>query len=212
MERKATTRFLGIDIDCNLTWDTHFNNVISSVAKTIGILYKVKQFVPNHILILLYNSLILSRLLYCNVAWGRSSKRNIDSILLLQKKAVRICSGSHFLANTDPLFKKLRLLKITDITLMQTALFMYKLSKGQVPPYFSTIFQKNKSIHLYNTRNSENFHLINPRTTIAQRSIRHTGPDIWHSLPVEIKNRTFISSFKTTLKNYLLTQYNTQST
>ena len=137
---------------------THFNNGISSAAKTVDILYKVEKFVPNPILILLYNLLIFSRLLYmyCNDAWGRNSKRCIDSFLLLQKKKkkVRICSGSHFWANRDPLFNKLRLLKISDITLIQTAIFMYKLSKCQVPPYFSTIFQTNKNIHLYNTRNS----------------------------------------------------------
>ena len=210
LERKATTKFLGIDIDQHLTWDNHISNIISTVARTIGILYKLRDFVPEHILLLLYNSLILSRLLYCNVVWGRSSKRNIDSILLLQKKAVRICTGSQYLANSDPLFNKLRLLKITDITYMQTAIFMFKLSKGLQPPYFYTIFQKNNEIHLYNTRSSDNFHLTNPRTTLAQRSIKHNGPDVWHSLPIDIKHRTLISSFKTVLKRHLLSLYNTQ--
>ena len=204
LERKTTTKFLGIDIDQHLTWNNHYDIITSSIARTVGILYKLRQFVPRSILHLLYNSLILSRLLYCNVAWGRSSKRNIESVLLLQKKAIRICTGSQYLANTDPLFNKMKLLKINDITYMQTAMFMFKLSIGEIPPYFFSIFQKNRDIHFYNTRSSDKFHLTNPKIILAQRSIRHTGPDVWHTIPEEIKHRTLISSFKAALKRHFL--------
>ena len=68
---------------------------------------------------------------------------------------------------------------------------------GHIPPYLSSIFQRNNEIHSHNTRSSGNVHLINPKLTLAQRTIRHYGPEVWLSIPTEIKQRTLLSSFKT---------------
>ena len=47
--------FLGILIDSSLKWDVHINNIKSKVSKCIGILYKLRLYVPHSVLFILYN-------------------------------------------------------------------------------------------------------------------------------------------------------------
>ena len=116
---------------CKLFIETHC--ISSQTARAIGILYRIKDLLPKRTLLLLYNTLILPYINYCNIAWGNCSKTKLDNVPL-QKKAVRICTHSTFLAHTDPLFHQLNILKIHEINDLQTAIFMFKYVKGVLPP------------------------------------------------------------------------------
>ena len=50
--------FLGITIDQNLTWTPHIRKISIKISRVIGVLRKLKQIFPQHILRLIYNSLI----------------------------------------------------------------------------------------------------------------------------------------------------------
>lgn len=155
---------------------------------------------------MLYNSLILPYISYCNIIWA-NSKSNNDTILLLQKKAVRLCTNSSYRDHSDPLFSTLQTLKVDDINILQIALFMFRLQNGHLPSYFLPLFNMNKDIHSYPTRQTDKFHLRNPKTALASKSIRHTGPDVWNSLPTEIRNLKSIYSFRKAVKTMLLCKY-----
>ena len=208
LTEKFSTKFLGVTIDANLTWHEHVNNITKSISKNIGILYKLRNLISSTSLYLLYNALILPFLNYCNISWGNCSKTEIQTLFLLQKKAIRICSHSHYLAHTTPIFKEIKTLKVNDIHTYQTAIFMFKYSANLLPPSFQNFFIHNANIHSYPTRRSSDFHLNNPKTLKAHKSIRHHGPDIWNSLPETLKSRTSLYSFKTYAKKFILSQYN----
>ena len=116
--------------------------------------------------------------------------------MLLQKKAVRICTNSTYLSHTNPLFHKLKVFKIHDINTLQIALFMFKYNKELLPPVFSNFFSYNKNIHSYPTRSRNDIHLNNPKNLLAHKSLRHHGPEIWNSLPVDIKSEILLNTFK----------------
>ena len=163
-------------------------------------MYKLKYYISQKSLLMLYNSFILSHISYCNIVWGNSNKIKVDSLLRLQKKALRICYHSHYLAHTDPLFHHFKTLKIYDIHTYQTAIFMYKFSTDTIPTSFRNIFIYNRDIHSYPTRHSSDFHLTNPKLIIAHKTIRHHGPDVWNNLPNDIKQAASLLSFKASLK------------
>ena len=128
----------------------------------------------------------------------------INHILLLQKKAVRLCTNAAYLANTEPLFHRLHTLPIFELHSYQITIFMHRFHSSELPVTFNGMFQLNSSIHKYPTRTSTNVHLNNPKTALAHRSIRHTGPDIWNSLPIDIRSSPTKFILKKRLKNYLL--------
>ena len=204
---KKSTKFLGVILDSNLTWNEHLQKIHTAVSKATGILWRLKPMLTKNTLLILYNSFVLPHLNYCNIVWGNCSQSKIDSLFILQKKAIRICSNSAYLAHTDPLFKQLKSLKLQDIHTYQAALFMFKYSKNLLP-FFHDAFIPNSDIHSYPTRHRSDLHLNNPKLLLALKSIRHHGPDIWNSLPDHIKSRTSIFSFKATIKKYIITNYN----
>ena len=207
LERKKSTKFLGVLIDVNLNWNEQIRHIITCISRNVGILYKTKHYLPKNILVMLYNSLILPYVSYCNLVWATSAKTKINSIYLLQKKALRICTGSQYLAHTNPLFYELKTLKVSDINTLQNLLFMFKYTNKLLPHSFKNFFTLNSAIHSYPTRNSPNFHLVNPKLLIAHKSIRHHGPDLWNALPESIKSCNTLYSFKATIKKILISEY-----
>ncbi len=73
----------------------------------MGILNKLKHFLPLNANVLIYNSLILSHVNYCILTWGYQC----DRIFKLQKRIVRIISLSKYNAHTEKIFTTLKLLK-----------------------------------------------------------------------------------------------------
>ena len=205
--KKDNVNFLGITIDKHLTWNQHVNNISISIAKGIGILYKVKNYLLEDSLLMIYNTLILPYLNYCNIVWGNCHKTKLNRIILLQKKAVRICTNSTYLSHTNPLFHRLKVYKIHDINTVQIAMFMFKYNKEWLPPVFSNFFSYNRSLPSYPTRSRNNIHLNNKKILLAHKSLRHHGPDNWNSLPYDAKEITLLYLFKRRMKKLLLNQY-----
>ena len=73
---------------------------------------------------------------YCLLAWG-STINNGHKFHLLQKKAIRIINNSHYIAHTDPIFKKLHMVKVTDMFRIAIWKLYYKLINNLLPPYFN---------------------------------------------------------------------------
>ena len=188
--------YLGIIIDSyfdtHLSWKSHTNMISQKIAKTIGIMCKLKKFVPSIILQTIYSSLITPYLNYGILTWGTQ----LSKLCMLQKKAVRIISNSKYNAHTDPLFKKFNVLKVTDLCALQELKFAFKLENGTLPSYFTnSMYQRHSEIHQYETRNSNN--LVTPQSKhyFTNKSIRFRLPNIYNNCPAYIKNKITTHSF-----------------
>ena len=128
LEKVNSIKFLGVILDSNLTWTNHVDDVHSKISKTIGIMNRLKFFVPKHVLLTLYNSLVLPYLNYSVVTWGGSS--SCDRLFILQKRAIRLISGASFREHTLPLFANLKLLQFSNLYYLNVGKFMYKFMNG----------------------------------------------------------------------------------
>ena len=59
IERVTEFNFLGFTIDEHLNWSPHIQKVSNKISRTLGIMNRLKRFLPTNILRLIYNSLIL---------------------------------------------------------------------------------------------------------------------------------------------------------
>ena len=123
IEHISTFNYLGIIVEEHLKWDDHVNKIALKISKTIGIINKLKHFLPSFILHTLYNSLILPHIHYGLLIWGYRYER----IFKLKKKVIRIITLSKYNSHSEPLFKSLKLLKIKVILKLQQLKFIYKL-------------------------------------------------------------------------------------
>ena len=84
----------------------------------------------------MYNSLVLSYLNYGILAWG------------YKKKTVRIICLGKFYCHSEPLFKKLQLLKIKDIHTLQELKFYHQLKNNRLPSYFRNMTNDHDLDHI----------------------------------------------------------------
>ncbi len=94
--------------------------------------------------VLIYNSLIVSHLNFCILAWSYQCDRAIK----LQKKVIRILNHSKYNAHTEPILKELKLLKVKDILKLQELKFYFKYKNRKLPYYLQSLaFSPNSDIH-----------------------------------------------------------------
>lgn len=134
IEQVTSFKFLGIIFDEHLSWKKHITMVTNKLSKVIGILHRLKYVMPQHILFIIYNSLFVSHINYGLLLWGR----DLNRISKLQKKAVRIITGSEYLAHAEPLFKHLGILKVQDMYSLKLFKLYYNLSYNLLPSYFNS--------------------------------------------------------------------------
>ena len=131
ISRVDDTRFLGVVISSNLSWNKHIDVIVSKISKTVGLLSKVRHLLPNLGTRTLYMSLVEPYIGYCNIVWSQANASvYLDKIFKIQKKYCRIITFSDFRAHSEPLFKELNILNVYNMYKYQIALFMYKQLNG----------------------------------------------------------------------------------
>ena len=191
-----TIQFLGVTIDELLDWKAHIKNVSLKVSRSVGALSRMKYTLPQNILRILYNSIILPHLSYCNIIWGNTYLSHLSQLSLLQKRAIRIITHSEYDAPTLPLFKDYTILPLKELILFNSSVFMYNFHIGNVPRIFENMFTCNSSYHTYNTRQKMLLHKPKVYTTQALKSFHYVGINIWNKLNERIKVCSTLSSFK----------------
>ena len=136
IKRVTEFNFLGLTIDEQLSWSPHIQKISTKISRTLGIMNHLKRFLPENILLLIYNSSILPYFQYSILTWGFK----IGRLEKLQKRAVRIINNSSYNAHTDPLFKKLSLLKVKDLFRLNVLKSYYKFRKVNLPVYTMSMF------------------------------------------------------------------------
>ena len=102
-------------MDDHLNEKYHIAELSKKLAKTCGILVRVRHLLSTTTLITLYYAFFMSFLQYGIVASGQTFDSNAEPLLKLQNRAVRTTSHQSVLAHTLPNYKYLKLLRIADI-------------------------------------------------------------------------------------------------
>ena len=191
-------KFLGIQLDSKLNFKPHIDFICSKLSKSTGMLFRVSKIVPQSIMIKLYYAFIYPHLVYGILIWGNSCDVHLNPLVLLQKKIIRILTSSSYLSHTEPLFYRTKILRVDDIFKLYLGIHMFKKKLND------TIVHPS---HSYFTRHNSNAVPNFQRLSKSQNSLTYIGPTQWNVIPVNIRNCTSLSSFKTQYRQYLLHQY-----
>ena len=191
IEKVDEFKFLGLYFDSNLSWNKHICVISNKISKINGMLAVLKKYIPNKILIMLYNSLLLPNLNYGIFIWGFG---NYSRLEIIQKKALRNVTKAPFNSHTKPIAFKLKTLLISDIFNMSCIKFYYKFINKSLPYFFThnNFFSQTKSSLRRSTRISKPpSKFINFKTNI---------PNLQPSMPLPSSNK--ITSTKC-LRHYI---------
>ena len=152
---------------------------------------RLKYLLPTHILSTIYHSLFLPHISYGLTAWGNSVSKEYKRLITLQKKVVRTICQAKYNSHTDPLFKKMNMLKIRDLFNLNCCKLFYKSCEGTLKPYFTNILQPNSLVHSYNTRHANDAHQLNISMHIERQLLNYKVSTSWNELSQNMKNRNY---------------------
>ena len=69
---------------------------------------------------------------------------------------MRVINNMQWLSNSDPLFRKNKILKLEDLIKLETSKLMFNLDICKLPNSFTKYFKKVSQIHFCITRSSDN--------------------------------------------------------
>ena len=192
-------KFLGVTLDKNLSFKHHLSQLCLKISRIIPLLLKVKHFAPAEILRCLYYAHIYPHLIYCNPIWSQTYPCHLYQLNVLHKKIIRIITNSVFNEHTPPLFKSLNILNLVDLSKINIASYMFKT--------INTSVNYTQPAHNYQTRNKNLLSIPPHKITLFKHSLMYSGPNIWNTLPMHIKQSTGLSSFRNKYKKHLLSFY-----
>ena len=166
----------------------------------------MKNFLPLHVLRILYNSLIFPHLQYGILTWGFCLGR----LQKLQKRSQRIITRSKYNAHTDPLFKSLNLLKLKDLFELSVFKIYFKFTHNLLPVYILNMFTESIRNHRYNLRTRGPLEFVNSSTASGEKCLRCYLPNFINNSSSQVLDKINTHSYegfsffikRTTLNSY----------
>ena len=232
IEQKSYIKYLGILIDEHLNWKEHISSTTKKISRSVGIICKLRLCLNSSLLLTLYYSLVYSHLNYGIHAWGSANKTELEKILVLQKKAVRAMTGNRWyhshidpgpLASSNPLFKKLSILKVEDIYKLNIGKFIFSCLSHLTPPLFWDWFSINNSQATRSntvitqtdyfdtgtvTQNLTLHRKSCKKESYGAKKVQVLGPIFWNDLPGALRDSESLQIFKKNLIALFLDNYN----
>ena len=119
----------------------------------------------------------------------KSLHRRAIKIILLKRTS---------LTNED--YKNTTLLPLKARLVCNKARFMHKILSGKAPTYLL----EKLSINHYSRNCSRKLNVPMPRLDLLESSLMYSGPTLWNSLPIALKETISVSVFKTRLSKHML--------
>ena len=129
LEEVKEFKDLGVITNHHLSWNPHIDHVVSKANRMLGLIKRTcKGLDDPKTLRTLYCSLVRSNLEYCSVVWSPYTKRNIDKLERVQRRATRFILKSD--DSYDIRLKKLNLMSLEKRRSLADVTFLYKILNG----------------------------------------------------------------------------------
>jgi hypothetical protein len=189
------TKFLGINIDKNLTWTPHIEITIKKLNVACFQMYVLRNVIDIKTKLTVYYAIFYSIMQYGIELWGSASCAH--KVFKIQKKYLRIMTFNLKRTSCKPLFEKYSLLTMP-------CLFIFKILLLLKNNFNS--FYINQYNHKYPTRFKKDFQYPRHRLLLFEKSPYYMGLKLYNRLPAYLKEINDYVKFKNSLKMYLLSK------
>jgi hypothetical protein len=199
LEQKNELEYLGVTIDCHLSWNSQLNKIAKKLAPKVGTLSKLKYILPLPTLNTVYKSTIQPITDYCCTVWGNCGDHKLLKVQKYQNRAARI-TRSNF--NNDvssaDLIHGLGWQTLRERTDYFTCNLMFKCLNNLAPDYLSDNIILHDDVSSRQTRSTNQLHVVPPQIRIehCRQSFTYQGAISWNKLPLHIKQSNNINHFK----------------
>ena len=198
LEEVQSYKYLGVMININLAWHDHIQFIKSKINKKLGLLKRIKNYLPLHSRILFYNSYILRNFDYADIVWGDRRNETLMSYLqILQNKAARIILDLDYRSSASFALKKLNWKDLKSWRIVNRLLFTYKCKNDLFSFNFEITYHQD--MHTYNTRSKCNIRKSAAKHKWGHWTMIDFASDNWNELPQEVRQAKDLQTFKLSL-------------
>ena len=193
-------KYLGVELDDQLTFDDHRLTVLNKINQSIGVVAVLRRKLTVNPLLNFYYAHFQSSLIYSMFVLIRSTSKDIQQLQIKQNKIIKM------IFNLPPMFPTLRLyteyasktLPVMGLLFNSICVMVKKsLLENDEALINMTYLQSNRTKLLKIPRSN---------SKMRQNDIEIIGATIFNSLPENIRSINSLQSFKTELKKFLLSK------
>ncbi len=212
----TSVKYLGIYVDEHLNWTHHCDILSPKLSRAVGMLSRIRHFVPKSTLHNIYHAIFSSILNYGSIVWGQKINNSIKRIEKVQNKALRILNFAPFRAHSNPLFYESKILKFSDTVKMKNIGLIHDYFNKMIPLILQQWFKfiPSEDLHHYPSSGANLFKLKVPiikGVTYGEYSIAFQSTKFWNNLVTNHPKIDFKNIDKLKLKellfNYFLDSY-----
>ena len=198
---------LGLIIDSELSWAEHISLKTKKCNSILWSLYPIQSSLSISNRKLLINAYVLPCLNYMCIIWGTANKTTKLSLENIIRKAGRfVLSLRKYDQVKNEITQTLKWLFPDYMYQYEVLKLAFSIFDGSCPPYFVDYLDTTSFITKYTRRNmyTSSASVIQPHCSFGKRSFKYNAAKLWFGLDVMNVNLNSISSFKNSVKKYLL--------
>jgi hypothetical protein len=188
LEEVNTFSLLGLNIDTNLNWKKHIEDIRNKLSRFIFALGVLKRNTHVECALSAYFAYAYAWLRYGVILWGNST--DAHDLFVAQKKCVRILANIRQPESCRPYFAKLKLLTLPSIYILEVGLFVRK---------HISQFQFCKS-----ERRNNKLAIPGHKLNIYRNGPYYQCIKIYNQIPESIKKEDKYNIFRSKLKHWLM--------
>ena len=195
-------KLLGINIDRNLSFETHITNICKKANAKLTAIARYSRMLNFEKVRTLIKAFVESQFAYCPLVWMFHNRKVHAKINALHKRALRILYHDD-VSTFEELLAKAGEFSIHQRNIQFLAIEMFKAKNNVGPLLLKEIFieREYNGPHL---RTVPDF--ITPKVntvTYGDDSLRSFGSKIWNLIPDDTKNVQNIDAFRSKIKNWV---------
>ncbi len=200
--REGSFTCLGVKLDETLEWNEHIEMICKKVAAGIGMMKRIKPFVPANTLQTIYCALIQPYFDYCSPLWGVCNKQLKDKLQKFQNRAARIIAGASFETRSADVLRSLAWDDLETRRCTIKSILLYKVLNDYTGPNLKeSLIWRNTRQTNYDLRSSlTDLTLPKPNREFLKKSFNYSGAKLWNSLPLDAKVAESVYQFKNIIR------------
>ena len=201
----SSAKNLGVIFDSELTMSNHVSKVVQACNLHLVNLWRIGNKLTKKQKTLLVNTLIHSRLDYCNGLFIGLREADMKRLQKVQNSATRFVYGQRSRQGATNLRKKSHFLPVRHRIEYKVCLMVYNALNDRAPDYIKQLLQRRKPKAKSLRVDEDETRLVefHSKYKFTEKAFKYAAPKIWNKLPKGIRTVETVERFKKSLKTHL---------
>ena len=139
--RTKSYRYLGLLVDERFSWENHIDEICWKLSQMAGIILKSRSLLSKKAMMLVYHSLVGSKLRYGLICWATANKTLLEKVNVVHNTIITYLTFSKRCSRMWPLYCQLKGLPLNILIQIEQAKIMYKYEHLMLPQVFDNYFK-----------------------------------------------------------------------